>query len=240
MVQSQPILKISNLNAYYNEIQVLFDISLEVYPGEIVALVGANAAGKSTLLKAISGLVKYDGEILFQQENLRGVKPNKIVDKGIIHVPEGRGMFPFMTVLENLELGAYPKKARAEMKETLQKVFEILPRLEERKDQFAGTLSGGEQQMCAIARGLMGLPNLLFLDEPSLGLAPLIIKDCYQAVQEINRKQGTPILLVEQNVQLALKTADRIYVIENGRIVLEGKGEELVNDDRLRQAYMGI
>jgi branched-chain amino acid transport system ATP-binding protein len=239
-MMSQPVLKISNLNAYYNEIQVLFDISLEVHPGEIVALVGANAAGKSTLLKAISGLVKYDGDILFQQENLIGVKPNKIVDKGIIHVPEGRGMFPFMTVLENLELGAYPKKARAQIQRTLQKVFEILPRLQERKGQLAGTLSGGEQQMCAIARGLMGLPKLLLLDEPSLGLAPLIIKDCYQAILEINQQQGTPILLVEQNVQLALKTADRVYVIENGRIVLEGNGDELMNDDRLRQAYMGI
>lgn len=237
---SEPILSIKNLNAYYDEIQVLHDISIDVYPGEIVALVGANAAGKTTLLKTISGLVRYDGDITFMGENLKNLKPNQIVDRGVIHVPEGRGMFPFLSVKENLELGAYPKKARSKMEETLKKVYEILPRLKEREEQLAGTLSGGEQQMCAIARGLMGLPELLMLDEPSLGLAPLIIRDCYEAIKEVNRVQNKPILLVEQNVQLALKTADRAYVIEHGHIVLEGSGEELLSDDRLRKAYMGI
>jgi branched-chain amino acid transport system ATP-binding protein len=236
----QPLLKIEHLNAFYGEIQVLFDVSIEIFPGEIVAIVGANAAGKTTLLKTISGLVAYDGGLSFEQKQLKGLKPNDIVEKGIIHVPEGRGMFPFMSVLENLELGAYPRRARNQLQTTMEKVFTIMPRLSERKSQLTGTLSGGEQQMCAIGRGLMGIPQLLMLDEPSLGLAPLIIKDCYKAIDEVNKNQGTPILLVEQNVQLALRTADRAYVIENGRVVLSGKGSELLNNDRLRQAYMGI
>jgi len=237
---AEPLLKISNLNAFYGEVQVLYDISLEVYPGEIVAIVGANAAGKTTLLKSISGLVRWQGDILYEGQSLKGLKPNQLVELGIIHVPEGRGLFPFLTVLENLEIGAYTPKARKAAKETLEKVFRIWPRLKERQNQLAGTMSGGEQQMCAIARGLMGLPKLLMLDEPSLGLAPLIIKDCYVAIEDINKRYGTPILLVEQNVKLAMQKANRVYVIENGRIVLEGTGAELMNDDRVRKAYMGI
>src|SRR5690606_30538130 len=178
--------------------------------------------------------------IVYGGRSLRGLKPNQIVELGIIHVPEGRGLFPFLTVLENLEIGAYAPNARKAAKETLEKVFRIWPRLQERQNQLAGTLSGGEQQMCAIARGLMGLPKLLMLDEPSLGLAPLIIRDCYAAIEDINKRDGTPILLVEQNVKLAMQKADRVYVIENGRIVLQGKGAELMDDDRVRKAYMGI
>jgi branched-chain amino acid transport system ATP-binding protein len=233
-----PLLQVEGLAAFYGDLQVLHDISLEVHPGEIVAIVGANAAGKSTLLRALSGIVTWKGRIGFAGEELNRLAPHEIVDAGLIHVPEGRELFPFMTVEENLDVGAYSGRARAHAAATKEKVFELLPRLRERRTQLANTMSGGEQQMCAIGRGMMAAPEMLLLDEPSLGLAPVIIQTVYQKLVEINAG-GTTILLVEQNLKAALRLARRAYVIENGRIVLEGKSEDLLADPRLTSAYMG-
>lgn len=234
------MLRVSGLNAYYGDVQVLFDVSIEVGEGEAVAVLGANAAGKSTLLRALSGLLKrVSGSVNFMGEELLGKPPHEIVRRGIIHVPEGRRLFPLMTVQENLELGAYPQRAEVDVKALLEEVYEIFPDLRKRKGQLAGSLSGGEQQMLAIARGLMARPKLLIVDEPSLGLAPLMVKRTFEVLERI-REQRVAILLVEQNVTRALEMCDRAYVIENGRIILTGKGEELVKDDHLRKAYMGI
>jgi len=234
------LLRVSGLKAYYGDVQVLFDVSIEVGEGEAVAVLGANAAGKSTLLRALSGLLKrVSGSVNFMGEELLGKPPHEIVRRGIIHVPEGRRLFPLMTVQENLELGAYPQRAEVDVKALLEEVYEIFPDLRKRKGQLAGSLSGGEQQMLAIARGLMARPKLLIVDEPSLGLAPLMVKRTFEVLERI-REQRVAILLVEQNVTRALEMCDRAYVIENGRIILTGKGEELVKDDHLRKAYMGI
>ena len=234
------MLRVSGLKAYYGDVQVLFDVSIEVGEGEAVAVLGANAAGKSTLLRALSGLLKrVSGSVNFMGEELLGKPPHEIVRRGIIHVPEGRRLFPLMTVQENLELGAYPQRAEVDVKALLEEVYEIFPDLRKRKGQLAGSLSGGEQQMLAIARGLMARPKLLIVDEPSLGLAPLMVKRTFEVLERI-REQRVAILLVEQNVTRALEMCDRAYVIENGRIILTGKGEELVKDDHLRKAYMGI
>jgi branched-chain amino acid transport system ATP-binding protein len=234
------MLELERINAYYGDVQVLRDISLHVEKGEIVTIVGANAAGKSTILKSISGTVpRVEGIIRFQGEELGMIPPYQRVERGLIHVPEGRRLFPSMSVKENLEMGAYPKRARKERHSTLQKVYELLPRLKERERQLAGSMSGGEQQMCAIGRGLMARPNLLMLDEPTLGLSPLLVQWVFQLIRQI-RDSGVTILLVEQNAHKALEIADRGYVLENGRIVMEGTGSELLSDQGLRKAYLGM
>ena len=206
----------------------------------MVSVLGANGAGKTTLLLTLSGILRpTEGEIYFLNGRIDGLEPHLIVQKGVIRIPEGRKIFQEMTVLENLELGSYIRTAKRYRKENLSKVFVLFPRLEERKNQFAGTLSGGEQQMLAIGRGLMTLPQILMLDEPSLGLAPLIVMNLFEVIKGINQ-EGTTILLVEQNMQLALSTVQRGYVLENGRIILEGKSENLLKEDYMRKAYLGI
>jgi len=224
----------------YGDIQILRKISLKIARGEMVSVLGANGAGKTTLLLTLSGILRpTEGEIYFLNGRLDGLEPHLIVQKGVVRIPEGRKIFQEMTVLENLELGSYIRTAKRYRKENLSKVFVLFPRLEERKNQFAGTLSGGEQQMLAIGRGLMTLPQILMLDEPSLGLAPLIVMNLFEVIKGINQ-EGTTILLVEQNMQLALSTVQRGYVLENGRIILEGKSENLLKEDYMRKAYLGI
>ncbi|USK34332.1 ABC transporter ATP-binding protein [Bacillus sp. F19] len=233
------MLKVNGINVYYGNIQAIKDVSLEINQGEIVTLIGANGAGKSTLLKTISGLLKpKKGEVLFQDKSIAGKAAQTIVKQGISHVPEGRRVFANMTVEENLELGAYLRKDKAEIKRDFEKVFELFPRLLERKKQQAGTLSGGEQQMLAMGRALMARPKLLLLDEPSMGLAPLLVKTIFRIIEEIN-KTGTTILLVEQNANMALSIADRVYVVETGKVVLSGTADELNASDQLKMAYLG-
>jgi branched-chain amino acid transport system ATP-binding protein len=234
------VLKIENLNVFYGRSQVLFDISLKVEKGEIVSVLGANNAGKSTLLKTIVGLVKpSSGSIFFMDKRIDGLPAYKITELGISLVPERRRLFDRMTVLENLQLGAYVRRARKNMEKNLRMTFDLFPILEERRNQLAGTLSGGEQQMLAIARGLMSDPLLLMLDEPSTGLAPKIVDKIFKAIVEIQQR-GISILLVEQNVFMSLKISDRSYVLEQGKISLEGMSEKLINDPRVKTAYMGI
>ena len=234
------MLKLTNVNSFYGEVQVLKDLSLQVNQGEIVTLIGANAAGKSTMLSCISRTVKsFTGEITFEDHRIDGLRPDQVVDHGLIQVPEGRLLFPKLTVRENLELGAYSKRSRNNRKERLEYVYGLLPKLKERSNQMAGSLSGGEAQMCAIGRGLMANPRLLMLDEPSLGLAPIIVLEIMELIKNI-RKEGMTILLVEQNVRQSLKLADRAYVIENGRILMEGNGKELLNSNEVKRAYLGI
>lgn len=234
------MLRLHDVDVAYGDLQVLHGMSLTVEDGEIVALVGANAAGKSTTINTVSGVVRSRrGTIEFRGKRIDHMAPYEIVSLGLVQVPEGRRLFPYMTVMENLELGAYSPDARKVKGKTLEMVFGMLPRLKERQEQLAGSLSGGEQQMLAIARGLMSLPKLLMLDEPSLGLAPLMVKQILETVQEANAR-GTTVLLVEQNVQHSLRLAHRGYVLENGRIVLEGKGAELLGDPHLKKAYLGL
>jgi branched-chain amino acid transport system ATP-binding protein len=234
------LLKVSELAVSYGDIQVLFNIGLEMSEGEFVSVVGANASGKSTLLRSISGLLrKTSGSIQFQGKQLIGKPPYKIVESGIVHIPEGRRVFPLMSVQENLEVGAYAQKSRMNMSRSLKEVYDFFPQLREHRNQIAGSLSGGEQQMLAIARGLMARPILLTVDEPSLGLAPILVEKTFQILQNINRENVT-ILLVEQNVFNALNLSDRAYVIENGRIVLNGSGADLLKDEHLKKAYLGI
>jgi branched-chain amino acid transport system ATP-binding protein len=234
------VLKIENLNVFYGKSQVLFDISLKVEKGEIVSVIGANNAGKSTLLKTIVGLVKSSsGSIFFMDKRTDGLPAYKITELGISLVPERRRLFDRMTVLENLQLGAYVRRARKNMEKNLRMAFDLFPILEERRNQLAGTLSGGEQQMLAIARGLMSDPLLLMLDEPSTGLAPKIVDKIFKTIKEI-QQHGISILLVEQNAFMSLKISDRSYVIEQGKISLEGKSEKLLNDPRVKVAYIGI
>jgi branched-chain amino acid transport system ATP-binding protein len=232
------MLKVENINIFYGDLQVLWDVSLEVRQGEIVCLVGSNGAGKSTLLKSISGLLRpREGCIRFLDRNICGMPAHRVVDLGLVHIPEGRRLFPELTTLENLELGSLRREAKAKRKEALERVFELMPRLRERRSQFAGTLSGGEQQMLAVARGLMSEPRLLMLDEPSLGLAPVLVKQVFDIVEKL-RKEGITVLIVEQNVRQSLQVCDRAYVLENGRITMEGAS--LLEDDRVRQAYLGL
>jgi branched-chain amino acid transport system ATP-binding protein len=234
------LLDVKQISGGYGDIQILRKISLKIARGEMVSVLGANGAGKTTLLLTLSGILRpAEGEIYFLDGRIDGLEPHLIVQKGVIRIPEGRKIFQEMTVLENLELGSYIRTAKRYRKENLSKVFVLFPRLEERKNQFAGTLSGGEQQMLAIGRGLMTLPQILMLDEPSLGLAPLIVMNLFEVIKGINQ-EGTTILLVEQNMQLALSTVQRGYVLENGRIILEGKSENLLKEDYMRKAYLGI
>ncbi|MFJ7851930.1 ABC transporter ATP-binding protein [Peribacillus frigoritolerans] len=233
------MLKIEDINVYYGNIQALKGISLSINEGEIVTLIGANGAGKSTLLKSISGLLKpKQGKIIYEGDSIGGKAAQSIVKMGISHVPEGRRVFANMTVEENLQLGAYLRKDKAGIKQDMEKVYELFPRLLERLKQQSGTLSGGEQQMLAMGRALMAKPRLLLLDEPSMGLAPLLVKQIFHIIEEIN-KTGTTILLVEQNANLALSIADRAYVVETGKIVLSGKSEELTASEEIKNAYLG-
>lgn len=233
------MLKIENLQVAYGGIQALRGISLEVPDGKIVTLIGANGAGKSTTLRTISGLVKAKGgSIQYDGAELIGKPITSIIETGIIHVPEGRRVFPDMTVLENLKIGAYLRNDKDEIEKDIKWVYELFPRLEERNWQLAGTLSGGEQQMLAMGRALMSRPKLMMLDEPSMGLAPILVDQIFQIIQELH-KSGTTILLVEQNAQAALSVADRGYVLENGRIVTSGTGAELLNSHSIKKAYLG-
>ena len=233
------MLKIENLYVNYGGIQALRGISMEVPDGKVVPLIGANGAGKSTTLRTITGLVKAaGGSIQWNGEELLGKSIDKIVTSGIAMSPEGRRVFPDMTVLENLKIGAYLRKDKAEIEKDIQWVYSLFPRLEERSWQLAGTLSGGEQQMLAVGRALMSRPKLLLLDEPSLGLAPLVVQDIFSIIREINR-QGMTVLLIEQNANMALKIADVAYVLETGKITMSGTGAELLADERVKDAYLG-
>jgi branched-chain amino acid transport system ATP-binding protein len=233
------MLEVHNVAADYGDVRALWDVSLSVGGGEIVALIGPNGAGKTTLMHTIVGLVRpTQGGITFEDQPLHTLAPHLIVELGTILVPEGRHIFASMRVLENLELGAYSSKARRERARTLQRVYEIFPILGERRDQMAGTLSGGQQQMLAIGRALMGLPRLLLLDEPSLGLAPLIVRDIFGVLRQINAG-GVTVLLVEQNARMALQLAHRAYILEQGRVVGEGRGSELLADPGVQRAYLG-
>ena len=233
------MLKLNEINAFYGDLQALWGVSMEIKEGELVALVGPNGAGKTTTLKVITGLLPFtSGAIEFNGNDLRRVPAHKIVEFGISQVPEGGRVFAGMTVFENLELGSFPSEARKVKDESMKWVFEIFPRLAERKNQQAGTLSGGERQMLAIGRALMSKPKLLMLDEPSFGLAPILVQQMFVMIEKIN-KLGVTVLLVEQNVRAALELAQRAYVIENGRIIGEGKGDSLLSFESIRAAYLG-
>jgi len=234
-----PILQLDDIHTYYGSIHALKGISLEVREGEIVTLIGANGAGKSTTLRSINGLNHpRKGSIRFQGRDITSEAPHEIVKNGIAQSPEGRRLFPRMTVLENLEMGAFQREDRSTFQEDLDRVYELFPRLHERRTQKAGTMSGGEQQMCAIGRALMARPKLLLLDEPSMGLAPIFVDKIFEIIREINQ-QGTPVLLVEQNALMALDTADRGYVLETGSIALAGPAKELRDNERVRKTYLG-
>lgn len=233
------ILDVKDLNVHYGSIHALKGITFSVNQGEIVSLIGANGAGKTTTLRAISGIVESKGDIFLEGKSLKAVKAYRRVSLGLAQSPEGRGVFPQMSVLENLEMGAYHRKDKAEIKKDLEMCFELFPRLKERIKQTSGTMSGGEQQMLAMSRALMAKPKVLLLDEPSLGLAPLIVSQIFEIVKKLN-SQGMTILLVEQNARLALKVSHRAYVIETGKVILEGRGQDLLNDDNVRRSYLGV
>lgn len=233
------MLSVNNLNVFYGAIHALHDIHFEVESGEIVTLIGANGAGKTTALHCISGLIPpKTGAIQFMGQALREISPHRIVEMGLAQVPEGRRIFANLTVMENLEMGAYVRKDHQAVRQDFETVFTRFPRLRERRKQIAGTLSGGEQQMLAIGRTLMARPKLMLMDEPSMGLAPLLVKEIFEIIKEIN-KTGTTILLVEQNAHMALSIAHRAYVLETGRIVLEGPARELAQNEQVRKAYLG-
>lgn len=234
------MLRVESINSFYESIQILKNISFKINTGEIVALVGGNGAGKTTTLKTISGLIHpRSGSIHFCDENITDVHSYHIVEKGLILVPEGRKLFPSLTVFENLDLGAYTPKARNAKTSNLESVFQMFPVLRERISQLAGSLSGGEQQMVSIARGLMSSPKLLMLDEPSVGIAPILVKEIFGKIEGLN-KTGTTIFLVEQNIRQSLALADRAYVLENGRLTLEGAGKELLENDHVITSYLGL
>ncbi len=234
------MLSIQNLSVSYGAIKALHGISLEVPLGSIVTLIGANGAGKSTVLRAISGMVKSSGAILYEGNELTNLPPHKIVKAGLCHVPEGRMVFGNLTVRENLKIGAYLQRDKTWIAAQMEYVFGLFPRLKERESQSAGTLSGGEQQMLAIGRALLSKPQFLMLDEPSLGIAPLLVKSIFERIVEINREQGLTILLVEQNANLALEVSNYAYVLETGKILLEGPAAELKADPKVQEAYLGI
>lgn len=232
------MLKVNDINVYYGSIHAIKGVSFEVKEGEIVTLIGANGAGKSTVLKTVSGLLRSKtGSIEFLDKSIATVAPHKIVKQGLAHVPEGRRIFLQMSVEENLEMGAFTQSAKT-VSEDIAKVYEQFPRLKERRRQTAGTLSGGEQQMLAMGRALMSRPKLLMLDEPSMGLAPILVEQIFEIIKELH-KSGTTILLVEQNAQMALSVADRAYVLETGKVTLSGTGAELIKSDEIRKAYLG-
>lgn len=234
------MLRVENINLFYGEVQALWDVSLEVKEGEVVALVGANAAGKSTTIKAISGVEKISsGKIIYNGEEIQDKDPHDMVEMGIVQIPEGRKLFSYMTIQENLELGSFSKRSRKEYKKNLKRVYDLFPILEERKKQMAGSLSGGQQQMCAIARGLMSSPKILMIDELSLGLAPILVQKLFGVLKGISA-QGITILLVEQNVKSSLSTSQRGYVLESGRVALSGESTDLLNNPHLKKAYLGM
>ncbi|HEX2692195.1 MAG TPA: ABC transporter ATP-binding protein [Kofleriaceae bacterium] len=235
-----PLLELTGIRAGYGDFQALFDISLEVRAGEIITLIGANGAGKTTTLRVISGAVRATaGTVRFAGHDITALPAHAMPERGISHVPEGRQLFPFMTVEENLDLGAYNRRARPRTRAALDEQLEIFPRLKERRRQLAGTLSGGEQQMVAIARGLMATPKLLLLDEPSLGLSPKVTEEVFARVTDI-RQRGVTVLIVEQNVVDGLSISDRGYVIEHGRVTMQGAAQDLLRDDKVRAAYLGL
>ncbi|MEJ2723872.1 MAG: ABC transporter ATP-binding protein [Deltaproteobacteria bacterium] len=234
------MLEVSHINAFYGKIQALWDVSVKIHEAEIVALVGSNGAGKTTLLKTISGLLRpASGQVVFRGNRIDGLESYAIVELGMSHVPEGRRLFPDMSVLENLEMGAYPKRVWNRKEEILEEVYALFPFLKTRKGQLANTLSGGEQQMVAMGRGLMSRPKLCIIDEPSSGLAPIVVEEIFHIIQGL-RDQGIAIFLIEQNVQQTLEIADRAYVLENGRITLEGASENLLQEEHIRKAYLGL
>ena len=234
------MLKVSGIDVFYGDLQVLWDVSFEVRDKEILVLVGANGAGKSTTLKTISGLLKpRKGSIEFDGVRLDELSPDKVIGQGVVHVPEARRLFREMSVEENLIMGSLSPEARKKRTQTMEWVYELFPRMKERRKQAAGTMSGGEQQMCAIGRGLMALPKVLMFDEPSLGLSPILVQEVFEIAKRIN-KEGVTVMLVEQNVRQTLAMCDRAYVLENGRIVLQGTGNELSNDPHVKEAYLGI
>ena len=233
------MLEVKNLSVHYGMIQAVRNVNFKVNEGEIVSLIGANGAGKSTILKTLSGLIHpSEGEILYLGENIASTSAKKIVEKGLVQVPEGRHVFPGLTVKENLELGAFLRKDKEEIQKDMEAVFERFPSLKERKYQDAQTLSGGEQQMLAMGRALMSRPKLLLLDEPSMGLAPIFIREIFKIIQEI-QKTGTTVLLIEQNAKMALSISNRAYVLETGSVVLSGTGQELLESDEIQKAYLG-
>ncbi len=236
-----PLLELADVHTYYGKIHALKGVSLAVNKGEVVTLIGSNGAGKSTTLRAISGLLRpREGDVRLNGKSMLGVPPHRIVEAGIGHVPEGRGVFPSLTVFENLEMGAFLLRDRAEFDRRLALVFQNFPRLMERMHQKGGTLSGGEQQMLAIGRALMQQPSVLLLDEPSMGLAPLLVEEIFNIIRRLNSERGTTILLVEQNAQAALQVAHRAYVLETGRISISGDAHELLHDARVIDAYLGL
>jgi branched-chain amino acid transport system ATP-binding protein len=233
------LLEVEGLDVYYGDVQAVYHVSIHVDKGTIVALVGANGAGKTTLLKTISGIVSAKrGDILFSGKRLAKLRPQQVVDIGISHVPEGRGLFANLTVLENLKLGGYPPRARSLFDESLEKAYELFPVLKTREKQRAGSLSGGEQQMLAIGRALMAHPDLLMMDEPSLGLSPLLVKTIFELIETMNTQKMT-ILLVEQNIHQALKISDQAYVLKTGKVVMSGAGNQLLADPEVQEAYIG-
>ena len=235
------MLRVERIKVSYDEVPALHEVTFKVEPGQIVSIVGANGAGKSTILKAISSLLRLDeGSISFENQRIDQVPAHRLVDMGIAHVPEGRRLFARLSVEQNLTLGAYTKKSPEHREATLKNIFKLFPILENRKNQRAGTLSGGEQQMLAIARGLMSKPKLLMLDEPSMGIMPKLITEIFEMIQRVNKEEGITILLVEQNVQEALELAHYAYVLQTGRIVMEGKPTDLLQTDMIKKAYLGL
>ena len=233
------MLEIKDLEVYYGVIQAIKGISFEVNKGEVIALIGANGAGKTTILHTITGLLSpKKGSVIYEGTDITKIPAHKIVSLGMAHVPEGRRVFADLSVYENLKMGAYTRKDKNEVEETLEKVYERFPRLKERKNQMAGTLSGGEQQMLAMGRALMSKPKIILMDEPAMGLSPILVNEIFDIIQEVS-KSGTTVLLVEQNAKKALSIADRAYVLETGKIVLDGKAEDLLNDDSIKKAYLG-
>jgi len=234
------VLKIKNIDVFYGDVQVIWDVSFEVKQGEIVALIGANGAGKSTTLRTISGILRpKKGEIFFDGTAIHKIEPYRLIERGIVHVPEARRLFVEMSVEENLDMGSLKGEAKKAREKTKELVFDIFPRLSERRRQLAGTLSGGEQQMLAVGRGLMSKPKLQMFDEPSLGLSPILVRDIFNVIKKI-KEEGVTVLIVEQNVKQTLAIADRVYVLENGRIVLQGTGKELLNNEHVKTAYLGV
>lgn len=234
------MLEIKNIDVFYGDVQVIWNVSFFVKKGEVVAMIGANGAGKSTILKTISGIIRPSkGELLFNNKEIHKTEPYRLIESGIAHVPEARRLFVEMTVEENLDMGSLKGEAKKDRQKSKEMVFDLFPRLKERRRQLAGTLSGGEQQMVAIGRGLMSKPSLIMFDEPSLGLAPILVREIFTVIKKI-REEGSTVLIVEQNVKQTLGIADRAYVLETGKIVMEGTGEAMLNDEHVRTAYLGV